>query len=172
MSESLIEKLMGFGVLGLIIIVFSVTSRPVSDVGDGYYQVTAGFNRVDGLEVGSPVRMGGVDVGSVASMKLDSQFRAMVSLTVRDDFKLPLDSSAAIHTDGLFGAKFIEVEPGGELDYLQSGDEIDFTQDAVIVSELLDLIIAQGKAAQARAAETLKQLQDQQQQNTEQGQEN
>ena len=65
-------------------------------------------------------------------------------------FELPLDTSAAIHTDGLFGSKFVVLEPGAEEDVLQSGDEFTYTQDAVVVSDLLDLIIAEGKAARAK----------------------
>jgi hypothetical protein len=34
---------------------------------------------------------------------------------------------------------------------LQDGDTITYTQDALIVSELLELIIAQGKAARTEA---------------------
>ena len=66
--------------------------------------------------------------------------------------RLPADTSAAIHTDGLFGSKFVVLEPGGEETYLGDGDVITFTQDAVIVSELLDLIIAEGRARRAAPA--------------------
>ncbi len=116
-------------------------------------RVVAKFNKVDGLSIGSDVRMGGVKVGTVAKMDIDPEFRAIVTLDIMSEFPYPTDTSAAIHTDGLFGGKFVVLEPGAEEQVLETGDEIVLTQDAVIVSELLDLIISEGKAAQAKRLE-------------------
>ena len=74
----------------------------------------------------------------------------MVTFWIDGDVKIPKDSSAAIHTDGLFGSKFISLGPGAEEALLKDGDTITFTQDAVVVSELLDLIISEGKAKRAQ----------------------
>ena len=122
---------------------------------DGY-TVEATFNRVDGLVPGDEVRMGGIRVGSVYAQKLDAHYRAVLTLSINDGVKLPLDSSAAIHTDGLFGAKYIVLEPGGEEDYMENGAVIEMTQEATIVSELLELIINQGRAQRAAEGEGAK----------------
>lgn len=116
------------------------------------YAVIATFNRVDGLLVGAPVRLAGIQVGTVDGQYLDVHYRAVTTLKIDADVKLPTDTSVAIHTDGLFGAKYVVLEPGGDEEYLGAGDEINFTQDAVIVAELLELIIAQGKANRKRQA--------------------
>ncbi|MEG3617591.1 outer membrane lipid asymmetry maintenance protein MlaD [Magnetovibrio sp. PR-2] len=115
--------------------------------------VTAVFNRVDGLSEGDEVRLGGIRVGSVGKQELDQYFRAVVTLNLDKGIDFPVDSAAAIHTDGLFGSKFVVLEPGVEEEFLKPGDSIDYTQSAVVVGELLDLIIAQGHARQAAAAE-------------------
>lgn len=117
-----------------------------------YERVIAKFNKVDGLSEGSEVRMGGVHIGKVTRMELDQEFRAVITMDIESRFPYPTDTSAAIHTDGLFGGKFVVLEPGAETRTLKSGDEISLTQDAVIVSELLDLIVSEGKAAQAARA--------------------
>ena len=108
------------------------------------------FNKVDGLVAGSDVRMSGIKVGRVAAMQLDDRFRAVVTMDLDPEFRFPRDTSAAIHTDGLFGGKFVVLEPGAEEKSMRTGDEFVLTQDAVIVSDLLDLIISEGKVAQAR----------------------
>lgn len=113
-------------------------------------RASASFNRVDGLGEGDPVYLSGVRIGTVEKLSLNNEFRAIVTFWIDDHVKIPKDSSAAIHTDGLFGSKFIVLEPGAEEKSLQSGDIITFTQDAVIVSELLDLIISEGKANRAK----------------------
>lgn len=117
----------------------------------GGYAVKATFNRADGLPLGADVLLAGVKVGSVIAQSLDAHYRAVVTLAIDADIKLPADTAAAIHTDGLFGEKFMVLDPGGEEDTLAPGDEITFTQDAMIVEELLDLIIAEGRAIRAAA---------------------
>ncbi|MDP7096946.1 MAG: MlaD family protein, partial [Rhodospirillales bacterium] len=87
-----------------------------------------------------------IRIGTVGALSLDENYRAVVSMKITSDVKLPTDTSAAIHTDGLFGSKYIVLEPGGEETFLQPGEAIVFTQDAMIVGELLELIISQGKA--------------------------
>lgn len=113
-------------------------------------RVSASFNRIDGLVEGDPVYLSGVRVGAVEKLWLNQDFRAVVTFWIDGDVQIPKDSSAAIHTDGLFGSKFISLGPGAEEALLKDGDTITFTQDAVVVSELLDLIISEGKAKRAQ----------------------
>ena len=122
--------------------------------GDGGTRISASFNRVDGLVSGDPVYLSGIRIGAVEKMWLDENFRAIVAMQLRDGVSIPNDSSAAIHTDGLFGSKFVVLEPGAGEAPFKDGDRITFTQDAVVVSELLDLIISEGKANRAKEEKT------------------
>jgi phospholipid/cholesterol/gamma-HCH transport system substrate-binding protein len=119
----------------------------------GGYALTATFNRVDGLSVGDDVRLSGMKVGGVERQLLDDNYRALVTFRITSDVKLPTDTAAAIHTDGLFGTKFVILDPGGEDATLEPGGNISFTQDAVLVDELLELVIAEGKARGATKGE-------------------
>ncbi|MEX0694934.1 MAG: MlaD family protein [Rhodospirillales bacterium] len=134
--------------LGVMIFVYGGSSDNAASASGT--RISASFNRVDGLVEGDPVYLSGVRIGSVDKMWLNDNFRAIVSFWIRGDIPIPSDSSAAIHTDGLFGSKYIVVEPGGEDKILKDGSIINFTQDAVVVSELLDLIISEGKANRAK----------------------
>jgi phospholipid/cholesterol/gamma-HCH transport system substrate-binding protein len=71
------------------------------------YIIHASFNRIDGLNVGDDVRMSGIKIGEVARMRLGSHFAAVVDLRIDTPIGLPTDTSAAIHTDGLFGSKHV-----------------------------------------------------------------
>ncbi len=117
------------------------------------YRIFATFNRVDGLAVGAEVMVSGIPVGRVQSMDLDTDFRARVMLRVDRGVELPIDTAAAIQTDGLFGSKFVALDPGGDEKMLEDGSAIEFTQDSVVVSDLLDLIIREGKAARSQGEE-------------------
>lgn len=118
---------------------------------DGTMTLTATFNRVDGLREGAPVRMAGVPVGVVSGMRLTEGYRAETRMRVRGDLALPEDTAAVIETEGLFGDKYVELQPGGALDELGAGDRISYTQDSVILEELLAKIIARAKAAREAA---------------------
>ncbi len=112
--------------------------------------ITAVFNQIDGLSKGDDVRMGGVVIGEVSKMTLGKNYSAVVLLQIKDPIKLPNDTSAAIHTDGLFGRKYITLEPGGAEEYLTSGGEISMTQDSVVVQDLLELIIGEAKVKRGK----------------------
>ena len=73
-----------------------------------------------------------------------------MTLKLDRDVKIPTDTSAAIHTDGLLGSKYIVLDPGVEEEYLGNGDKFDLTQDSVVVQDLLELIIGETEANQAK----------------------
>lgn len=114
--------------------------------GGRYYQILARFNRTDGLLVGDLVRIAGMDIGRVVDAKLDPDFKAVLTLEIKEEVAIPDDSSAAIVSSGIMGKKYIEIEPGGSEDMLAKGDEFSYTQDAMVIEELIERIINIGKA--------------------------
>jgi phospholipid/cholesterol/gamma-HCH transport system substrate-binding protein len=128
----------------LLMLAFSLGGKSSAD-NDGY-TLTARFNRADGINPGSTVRLSGTVVGHVVGQGLDERYRALLTLQLRKDIQLTSDTAAVIYTDGLLGAKFIELKPGGDEQMLKAGAEIQYTQDAVVIEDLLDMIIQQGRA--------------------------
>jgi phospholipid/cholesterol/gamma-HCH transport system substrate-binding protein len=106
------------------------------------YTLYAKFDHIDGLGVGADVRLAGVKVGSVNSEQIDPQtFLAVVSVSVRNDVKLPKDSAAIITSESLLGGKFLSLQPGGDEATLQPGQTITITQSSVSLEELLGKFI-------------------------------
>jgi phospholipid/cholesterol/gamma-HCH transport system substrate-binding protein len=104
----------------------------------GGYPLHARFDRIDGLGVGSDVRIAGVKVGRVLATAVDPKtFQALVEFNVADDIKLPKDSSAAIESDGLLGGKYIALSPGGEDQVIPPNGEVTITQSSINIEELL-----------------------------------
>jgi phospholipid/cholesterol/gamma-HCH transport system substrate-binding protein len=114
------------------------------------YTVTAAFNHVDGLSEGDSVQLAGIPIGKVEKMALDESYRSLLTLRINPGIDIPTDTSVAIHTAGLFGVKYVVLDPGGSEENLKPGDRISYTQDSVLVDELLELIISQGKANRAQ----------------------
>ena len=128
----------------------AITSQEVYHSDNGtYYELKARFGRTDGLLVGDTVRLAGVDIGKVVGAQLDDHFNALLKLEIKEDVLIPDDSSASIVSSGIMGGKYIEIEPGGSEDFLTVGSEFAYTQDAMVIEELLDRIVSIGKANRA-----------------------
>ncbi|MCC6008912.1 MAG: outer membrane lipid asymmetry maintenance protein MlaD [Rhodobacteraceae bacterium] len=111
--------------------------------GAAAYEVTAQFRSVEGVGVGTDVRLAGVKVGTVTGITLDpTTFRAATRLAVRQGIALPEDSAALISSEGLLGGNFVELVPGGSDFMLRPGDEILDTQGAVSLITLLLRFVA------------------------------
>lgn len=102
------------------------------------YPLKASFRSVDGISVGSDVRLAGVKVGTISNLVLNPQtFMADATVMLRQDIQLPTDSAILISSEGLLGGNFVEIVPGGAPDNLAPGDEIEDTQGAVSLISLL-----------------------------------
>ena len=138
MSRSLVETLLGAVVLAVAIgfVVFAYTRSGVATVSG--YEVSAAFNRVDGISNGSDVRIGGIKVGTVIERTLDPEtFRAVLRMSIDETVELPTDSSAAVMSDGLLGGKFIDLQPGAEEILIKDGGRIAYTQSSLLLEELI-----------------------------------
>jgi phospholipid/cholesterol/gamma-HCH transport system substrate-binding protein len=111
----------------------STGSGPISG-----YSVIAKFNRVDGVNVGTDVRLSGIKVGTVEKLTLDPKtYNAVVTLALDNSVKLPDDSSVRITSEGLLGNQYLSVEPGASMQMIKPGGEIENTQGAIDLIGLL-----------------------------------
>lgn len=119
----------------LMKIIFSGNMRSVKSDG---MQITAKFNNVDGIEVGSDIKISGVKVGVVTEKSLDYEtYRAILKFSIDKAVKIPLDSNAAVVSSGLLGGKYIDIRPGSEENYIQENGKISYTQSSINLEELI-----------------------------------
>lgn len=141
MQSRAVELLVGFFVCLGIAAIFVLTMR-VSNLADTSgiqgYTVTAAFNDIGGLKVGSQVTLAGVRIGRVTDITLDQQtYQADATLRISDQYKVPKDSDASILTSGLLGEQYVGIGPGGSLDNMKDGDKFIITQSAVVLENLI-----------------------------------
>lgn len=142
MANNAIETVMGAVVLAVAggFLYFAYANSNVKKI-DGY-DVMADFSNITGINAGSDVRIGGIKVGVVQKLALDPQtYQAQATLRVRDDVKLPKDSSVAVRSAGLLGEKFLAVEIGGDDEMLKQGDLMTHTESSVSLEEMLGKFI-------------------------------
>ena len=150
------SKTIKTGLIALIIILlasFITISHNASIKSQGMgntYNIYASFGRTDGLNVGDAVRMAGIDIGRVIGAKLDENYNSNLILEIDSEYKIPDDSSASIVSFGLIGGKYVEIEVGGSEEFIEPEGEIGYTQDAMVLEELLDRMIALGKSKKSK----------------------
>ena len=152
MSGNLVETLIGAVVL-LVAGFFLYFAYGKADAGVvSGYALTAKFDKVDGVKVGSDIMLAGIKVGTVTEQRLDSEeFLAVLKLSLSAEVKLPDDSSIKVASDGLLGGKYLSIDPGGSEDYLEPGDEIRFTQGAIDLTDLIGKAIYKSNSGGAKA---------------------
>lgn len=93
----------------------------------GPVELTATFDDVGDLVAGHSVQVADVRVGSITKIVLTDDFRAAVTMKVKDGLELPADSVAVLRTTSLLGEKFVELRP------LRTGDDCDDTDSSGVL---------------------------------------
>jgi phospholipid/cholesterol/gamma-HCH transport system substrate-binding protein len=137
-GRNIVETIVGALVL-LVAGVFVFYAFAKSDrAGPGGYEVLARFDRIDGLKRGADVTVSGVKIGSVTGFDLDRKtYQAVVRMMVSSSVGLPVDTNAKIVSESLLGGMVVVLEPGGGDKMIPAGGEIDKTQGAIPLSELI-----------------------------------
>lgn len=149
MAENISEVIAGGAVLAAAVgfLVYAGQSTGLTGTAAGY-DLKASFRSVEGITVGSDVRLAGVKVGTITSLDLNPQtYFADAKISINKSILLPEDSAILISSEGLLGGNFVEVLPGGSPINLEPGGEIEDTQGAVSLIALLMKFV--GSSAQA-----------------------
>jgi phospholipid/cholesterol/gamma-HCH transport system substrate-binding protein len=142
LKDHLAEALAGLVVLLIAAWFLIFALGRTGSSGTDSYALKARFPNAAGINVGSDVRVSGMKVGTVTAQTLDpASYQAVLTLAVDSNVKLPLDSSAAITSEGLLGGSFIALVPGGDPEKLAPGDEITDTQGATDLMGLIGSVI-------------------------------
>jgi phospholipid/cholesterol/gamma-HCH transport system substrate-binding protein len=147
--------LLGFA--ALFFLVTQITNRELSVNGNGY-KVEARFENIGSLKPGAAVSMAGVTVGRVDSITFDQEiYKAVVRMQINSAYnRIPADSDASIMTAGLLGGQYIGITAGGAAEYLKNGDRIELVQDALVLENLINQLVATFSSRTSESGESEK----------------
>ena len=136
--EILVGAFMAAGFVALFFLSMRVSNLSAGGDGDGY-ALTARFDNIGSLKVRSPVSMAGVRLGRVEDIRFDQDsYQAVVTLRIEAPYdRLPTDTFANIYTAGLLGEQYVALDPGGSPDYLVDGDQLEHTQSALVLEQMI-----------------------------------
>ena len=136
--EILVGVFMLLGLVAFFFLAMNVSNLSRNEDGEAY-RITARFDNVGSLTERAKVTVAGVRIGRVEHIEYDSEtFEAVVTLALDNQYNaLPDDTFAKIYTAGLLGEQYVGLEPGGSESNLKEGDEIAFTQSALVLEEMI-----------------------------------
>lgn len=138
MKRNAVETVMGAVVIlvAALFLFFAYTTSQVRAVSG--YDLTARFDRIEGLRDGGDVRISGIKVGTIVSQTLDPKsYLAVVHMSIDPSLKLPVDTVATISSTGLLGDKYLSLEPGNEDKIIPPGGVIEHTQPPMSLESLI-----------------------------------
>lgn len=149
------------GLLSLFFLSMKVSNLSEFETGAEGYKINARFQNIGSLRPRAAVSMGGVKIGRVTKVAFDKgSYEAVVEMRIDGQYDtLPSDTSASILTAGLLGEQYVGLTPGGTDDYLREGGEIELTQSALILEEMISRFLfnkaegegkSEGKPADAK----------------------
>jgi len=87
----------------------------------------AHFSYVEGLDIGSDVKLAGIPIGKVTNLEIDNDLIAVTGF-IDKDFDIPKDSIASIRSEGIFGKKSLLINPGYDMPFDSPNKNITFTE--------------------------------------------
>jgi phospholipid/cholesterol/gamma-HCH transport system substrate-binding protein len=103
----------------------------------GPVELTATFDDVGDLVAGHSVQVADVRVGSITKIVLTPDYKAKVTMHIKDGLDLPTESVAILRTTSLLGEKFIEIRKPTAADaakgpqrFLENGSTVAHTREA------------------------------------------
>lgn len=104
---------------------------------DSSYNVFAKFNDIDGITIGSVVKISGLTIGEVEDLFLNESYMAVAKLKISSQYKIPFDSSLSVATSGIIGSKYLMISPGADDEMLKKNDYFSFTQSSISLDGLI-----------------------------------
>lgn len=139
-----LETIIGFFVIVVAVgfAVFSYKASELKKFDVDTYNLVAKFSQIEGIVVGSDIKISGINVGSVTDVKLDPEvYDAVVTMAIKKDVKIPSDSSAQIVTEGFLKNKYIAIYAGADKKMLENNDQIKFTQSSISLENLIGKLL-------------------------------
>lgn len=117
----------------------------VGGLGQSGYTLTANFDDAGGVRQGGDIMMAGVIIGRVDSVYLQDNDHASMVLRINDGIQITEDAFASVRTKGIIGDRYIRVTQGAEEIFLEAGDEIEETESAINIEDLISKYIFSGE---------------------------
>lgn len=149
MQNGFVETLIGAVVVAVAGVFFYYGWNTTGSASVQGYELVAKFERIDGINVGTDVRLSGIKIGTVTAQDLDAKsYRAVVKMNIKEGIPIPDDSSVKVASEGLLGGSYLAVMPGASETNMKTGGEFEITQGSV---DLITLFVKSMSGGESKA---------------------
>ena len=130
-------------VVGVLVIIFSIVfvmfTMKITNkkLNEEFYRLYAVFDNIEGVNIGTKVKIGGIEIGEVEKLNIDTDYRVKLVLKIKKDMLLPVDSNIKIATSGLIGGKYLRVDVGGDEEYFKNNDHFEYTESTMDLEDMI-----------------------------------
>jgi len=133
-----------FVFMGLVILVGSVLLIGDFKTWTSGYNLKLTFNFINGVKIGAPVRFAGVDIGEVKEINFvipenTKETKVQILAWIRNNARMPVDSTVWVNTLGLLGEKYIEIMPGTNYTKILANNDEVVGVDPIAMHEVAQL---------------------------------
>jgi phospholipid/cholesterol/gamma-HCH transport system substrate-binding protein len=137
-NTALSETLVGAAVVVLALAVAALVYYRTGGGALSGYEINAKLSKVDGLAIGTDVRLAGIKIGTVSDLTLDPKtYLVTVHMDIQSDIKLPEDSSILVTQAGFLGGQYLSITPGGDDKMMAAGSYFENAQGSIDVMNLV-----------------------------------
>ncbi len=137
-NNNTVETLIGAAVVALALVFAAFAYYRTGSGGLSGYEINAKLSKVDGLAIGTDVRLAGIKIGTVSDLTLDPKtYLVTVHMDIQSDIKLPEDSSVLVTQAGFLGGQYLSVTPGGDDKMMAAGSYFENAQGSIDVMNLV-----------------------------------
>jgi phospholipid/cholesterol/gamma-HCH transport system substrate-binding protein len=145
-QNNVFETLIGAAVVAVAVVFLAFAYYRTGTGSLSGYELNAKLSKVDGLGVGTDVRLAGIKIGSVTDLTLDPKtYLATVHMNIRDDIKIPADSSVLVTSAGFLGSQYLSITPGGDDKMMVAGGYFENAQGSIDVMGLVGRVMGGDK---------------------------
>lgn len=138
MKKNHFEIIIGIAtiILSLLFVLFvmKITNKKIKR---NTYTLNAIFENIEGINIGTKIKIGGTEIGKVSDIKLEDDYTVRIKLSINSWVDIPNDSSIKISTSGIIGGKYLKVMVGGSETYLQDGEYFEFTESSFDLEDII-----------------------------------
>jgi phospholipid/cholesterol/gamma-HCH transport system substrate-binding protein len=147
-QNNIAETVIGAIVIAVAVIFLAFAYMRTGTGGFSGYELNARMPKVDGLGIGTDVRLGGIKIGSISDLTLDPKtYLVTVHMRIRDDIKIPSDSSVLVTSAGILGSSYLSITPGGEDKMMAPGAYFENVQGSIDMMNLVGRVVGGDKTS-------------------------
>ena len=147
-QNNIAETLIGAIVIAVAVIFLAFAYMRTGTGSFSGYELNARMPKVDGLDRGTDVRLGGIKIGSISDLTLDPKtYLVTVHMSIRNDIKIPKDSSVLVTSAGILGSSYLSITPGGDDKMMAPGAYFENVQGSIDMMNLVGRVVGGDKTS-------------------------